>query len=54
MQRIALIEAPAVLGWETWREVGLRHGLGLTEAVLEAAIAGAGSPRSRSAGLRTC
>ena len=39
VQRIALIEAPAVLGWETWREVGLRHGLGLTEAVLEAAIA---------------
>jgi AcrR family transcriptional regulator len=38
VQRIALIDAPAVLGWETWREVGQRYGLGLIEAALAAAI----------------
>ncbi|WP_354701268.1 Transposon Tn10 TetC protein [Paraconexibacter sp. AEG42_29] len=39
VQRIVLLEAPAVLGWERWRELGLRYGLGLIEAVLTAAIA---------------
>jgi AcrR family transcriptional regulator len=34
VQRIALIDGPAVLGWERWREIGLRHGLGLLEAIL--------------------
>jgi AcrR family transcriptional regulator len=38
IQRIVLIEAPAVLGWDTWRAVGLKYGLGLTEAILRAAI----------------
>src|SRR5918999_625344 len=38
VQRIVLIEAPAVLGWDTWRAVGLRYGLGLTEAILRAAM----------------
>jgi AcrR family transcriptional regulator len=38
VQRIALLDAPAVLGWETWREVGSRYGLGLIEGVLAAAI----------------
>jgi AcrR family transcriptional regulator len=38
VQRIVLIEAPAVLGWDTWREVGLKYGLGLTEGILRAAI----------------
>jgi AcrR family transcriptional regulator len=38
VQRIVLIEAPAVLGWDTWRAVGLRYGLGLTEGILRAAI----------------
>lgn len=36
--RIALIDAPAVLGWDRWREIGMAHGLGMTEAVLAAAI----------------
>jgi AcrR family transcriptional regulator len=36
--RIALLEAPAVLGWETWRAIGLKYGLGLTEAILRAAM----------------
>jgi len=37
-QRILLIDAPSVLGWERWREIGMRYGLGLVEGVLQAAI----------------
>ena len=36
--RVTLIDAPSVLGWEEWREIDVRHGLGLTEAVLNAAM----------------
>lgn len=32
--RIVLVEAPAVLGWARWREVGLRYGLGLVQGLL--------------------
>ena len=35
IQRIAIIDAPSVLGWEAWREIGTRHGLGLIVALLE-------------------
>ncbi|PTL56518.1 TetR family transcriptional regulator [Paraconexibacter algicola] len=38
VERIALVDAPAVLGWDRWRAIGLAHGLGLTETVLQAAI----------------
>ncbi|MCP9275043.1 TetR/AcrR family transcriptional regulator [Mycolicibacterium arenosum] len=38
VQRIVLIDAPAVLGWAQWREVGLRYGLGVVEAMLGQAI----------------
>jgi AcrR family transcriptional regulator len=38
VQRIALIDGPAVLGWERWREIGLRYGLGLLEAILTHAM----------------
>lgn len=38
VHRIVLIEAPAVLGWERWREIGLRHGMGLVRGLLEHAI----------------
>jgi AcrR family transcriptional regulator len=38
VQRIVLIDGPAVLGWERWREVAARHGLGLIEAAAAAAI----------------
>ncbi len=31
VHRIVLIDAPAVLGWERWREIGLRYGLGLVQ-----------------------
>jgi AcrR family transcriptional regulator len=38
VQRIVLLDAPAVLGWERWHEVASRYGLGLIEATLQAAI----------------
>lgn len=36
--RLTILDAPAVLGWEAWREVGARHGLGLVRAGLTAAM----------------
>jgi AcrR family transcriptional regulator len=36
-RQIALIDAPAVLGWQTWREIEERHGFGLLKVALEAA-----------------
>ena len=38
MQRIALLDAPSVLGWDRWREIGAEHGLGLIEGMLPAAV----------------
>ena len=38
VQRIALLDAPSVLGWERWREIGMRYGLGLVRGTIEAAI----------------
>jgi AcrR family transcriptional regulator len=38
VQRIALIEAPAVLGWERWREINLRYGMGLVQGLLDYGI----------------
>src|SRR3954453_17391009 len=38
VQRIVLLDAPAVLGWARGREIGARYGLGLIEAALQAAI----------------
>jgi AcrR family transcriptional regulator len=38
IRRIALIDAPSVLGWEQWREIGLRYGFGLVEGSLAAAM----------------
>ena len=43
--RLTLLDAPAVLGWQAWRELGDRYGLGLLRATLAAAIdAGALAP----------
>jgi AcrR family transcriptional regulator len=39
VQRIVLIDAPSVLGWERWREIGMQYGLGIVEAMLAQAIA---------------
>jgi CO/xanthine dehydrogenase FAD-binding subunit len=38
IQQITLVDAPSVLGWERWREVGMRFALGMVKATLEAAI----------------
>jgi AcrR family transcriptional regulator len=38
LRQIALHDAPAVLGWERWREIGAANGLGLIEASLVAAV----------------
>jgi AcrR family transcriptional regulator len=38
VQRIALLDAPSVLGWEEWRAIGLRYGFGLVEGTLQAAV----------------
>jgi AcrR family transcriptional regulator len=35
--QIALTDAPAVLGWQTWREIEARHGLGVITEGLQAA-----------------
>jgi len=37
IRRIALVEAPAGLGWERWREIDARHGFGLLQTGLQAA-----------------
>jgi AcrR family transcriptional regulator len=36
--RIVLIDGPAVLGWEAWREIEEAHALGLTRRGLEVAM----------------
>ncbi len=41
VQRIILVDAPAVLGWERWRELEDQHALGLLRGVLEG-VAGQG------------
>ncbi len=38
VQQIVLVDGPAVLGWERWREIGQRHGMGLTTAALHHAM----------------
>lgn len=38
LRQIALHDAPAVLGWDRWREIAAVNGLGLIEASLGAAI----------------
>lgn len=37
--RIGLIDGPAVLGWQTWREIERHHALGLIITMLERAAA---------------
>ena len=37
VQRIVLIDAPSVLGWDAWREVDAEYGLGLMSRGLRAA-----------------
>jgi AcrR family transcriptional regulator len=37
-RRIALVEAPAGLGWEEWREIDARYGFGLLRGAVEASM----------------
>lgn len=39
LQQIALLDGPAVLGWEEWHEIESRYGLGLVRAGIDAAVA---------------
>lgn len=39
VRRIVLVDAPAVVGWEKWREIDARHGFGLMKAALKNAAA---------------
>jgi AcrR family transcriptional regulator len=38
VQRILLVDAPAVLGWPKWREMDARYGFGLVKQALAGAI----------------
>ncbi|HXD55391.1 MAG TPA: TetR/AcrR family transcriptional regulator [Solirubrobacteraceae bacterium] len=38
VRQIALVDAPSVLGWDRWREIGMRYALGLVQATIEEAI----------------
>ena len=38
VHRIVLIDAPAAIGWERWREIGQRYGVGLVEAAVQSLI----------------
>lgn len=40
--RIALTDAPAALGWQRWREIERRHGLGLVNGLLAQRAAASG------------
>ena len=44
VRRITLIDAPAVLGWQRWREVDEKHFLGITKSALYDAAGEAMSP----------
>jgi AcrR family transcriptional regulator len=46
VERILLLDGPAVLGWQAWRDLADRYGLGLLQQALQAAIgAGAITPQ---------
>jgi AcrR family transcriptional regulator len=46
VERIILLDAPAVLGWEAWRDLTARYALGLVQIALQAAMdAGAIAPQ---------
>ena len=38
VERITLLDAPAVLGWEAWRDMAGRYGLGLVQFALQSAM----------------
>ncbi|MFF3557785.1 TetR/AcrR family transcriptional regulator [Streptomyces tsukubensis] len=44
VERILLLDAPGVLGWRRWREIGQEYGLGVVTAALESAMASGAMP----------
>ncbi len=44
VHRIVLVDAPSVLGWERWRAVGAKYGLGVIESMLGRAVADGAIP----------
>jgi AcrR family transcriptional regulator len=38
VQRIVLLDAPSVLGWETWRRIDAEYGVGLVRQSIQAAV----------------
>lgn len=40
VQQVLLIDGPAVLGWEQWRDLEAQYGLGAITAMLDNAVAG--------------
>ena len=38
LMQIGLVDGPAVLGWQEWREIGTRYALGITTTGLQAAM----------------
>jgi AcrR family transcriptional regulator len=51
IHRIALLDAPAVLGLVRWREIAARYGMGLVEAMLRQAMEAGRVPRQPAAPL---
>jgi AcrR family transcriptional regulator len=50
IRQIVLIDAPAVVGWEKWREIDARYGFGLLKASLES-VAGGGRVKKDQMGM---
>ena len=48
LQRIVLLDGPSVLGWDAWREISLRHTVGLVAALLQDGIDRGSLPASPS------
>ncbi|WP_240492047.1 TetR/AcrR family transcriptional regulator [Mycobacterium alsense] len=44
VRRIVLMDAPAVLGWERWTEIGQRYNIGLVKGLIADAIESGGIP----------
>ena len=51
VQQILLIDGPAVLGWDQWRTLEARYGLGVITSMLEAAVAQKVIPRQPTGSL---
>ncbi len=51
VQRVLLIDGPAVLGWQEWRAIEARYGLGGIQAMLDLAMADGSLPPQPSAAL---